>query len=59
MLVILRRFVDYYFDKIFKSNERNEDFFIGLGDFLMFFIRRKSANALITTDVHSCMLIHL
>ena len=46
-----------YFN-VFKSNERSEDSFIGLADFLMFFFSGKSLKSLITTDVHSYILMH-
>ena len=44
--------------KFIKSDERSEDSYIGLGDFYFFF-RKKSKKSLVTTDVHSYILMHL
>ena len=47
---------------LFKSTERSENSYIGLGVFLELnrvFFRRMSCNSLITTDVHSYILMLL
>ena len=45
---------------LFKSNARSLDCHIGLADFFFaFFSRKMTLNALITTDVHSYILMHL
>ena len=44
--------------KIIKSNERGRDSYIGFADFFLFFFQEKS-KSLITTDVHSYILMHL
>ena len=43
---------------LFKSNERSENSYIVLADFFKSFFQA-NLNALITTDMHSYLLIHL
>ena len=49
----------FFISLVFKSNQRSEDSYFGHGHFFVFFFRKKSQNALITTDVLSYIIMHL